>query len=199
MRQLILLAGPMRSGKTTFCKALFPLIARESHSAFAIVEENQRDAEGIPVSLSLRNLGTGETFYLGSRGQEPREFGKPYPPFTFSAEAFSWAESNLMKAVGECDCPVLIDEIGPLEVRGGGGFFRMVEWAIENGTCPLLVTIRPDLVEAFIDRLSSSSGMPEHKRFSISSLSFDRTLRSVFNEVFRHCQEGKGILYYEEG
>jgi nucleoside-triphosphatase THEP1 len=191
MRKLILLTGPMRSGKTSFCKALFKLLKEKSPLPFAIVEENERDREGIPISLALRDLGTEEEIPLASREWSLPPVHGAYPPFVFSAQAFSWAEARVRKSV-EMGCgPVLLDEIGPLEANKGEGLFGIIEWTLINGSAPLLLTIRPDLVESFTGKISASTGFDSVERYRIDALPLGQGLQTVLDVVFHHCQKGK--------
>lgn len=196
MRQLMLITGSMCSGKTTFCSALFDILRSKSLSPFSILEENIRDARGIPLSLALHDQGSGETIPLGSRGSGIPLPGRPYPAFIFSTGAFRWALAKVKAAVAQGCGPVMIDEAGPLEANEGGGFFPAIEWAMENGACPLLVTIRSDLEEAFIDRFRKTGRFLDARSFPISVATFDMMLRTVSDDVFRHCQDRKGTIYY---
>jgi len=206
MRELFIVTGPMRSGKTTFCKKLFALLEAGSIRPFAIVEENLRDPRGIPVSLTLHDLGADEERPLASRATSVpglaldrvpgsgSEF--PYPPFRFSEPAFSWARDRAKAAVEKGCGPVLVDEIGPLEADEGKGFFPTVAWLLDHGDCPLLVTMRPGLEKAFLDRLSGS-GERSLGGAAIFHCEADREEpQTVAAEIFRHCQDRKGAVYY---
>ncbi|HWR13142.1 MAG TPA: hypothetical protein VN445_15060 [Rectinemataceae bacterium] len=194
MRELITLVGPMRSGKTSFCVALFPLLAAKSSRPFAIIEENLRDPKGIPLSILLRDLGDGGKIGFASRGRDPLDASKPYPPFDFSPQAFSWAESRIKEAVRKGCGPVILDEMGPLEAGEGGGFFGIAAWLMRHGDCPLVVTVRPGLEKVFADRLRSASGFFPVKHFSIDNAPLDQLLGPVSAEIFLHCQNGEQAL-----
>ncbi|MFA5851314.1 MAG: nucleoside-triphosphatase [Spirochaetales bacterium] len=190
MRQLMMITGPIRSGKTAFCRTLFSILKQESLSPFSIIEENTRDAAGIPISLALRDQGTGETIALGSRGEEGLALpGRPYAAFAFSQEAFRWADARIKAAVARGCGPVLIDEIGPLEANEKGGFFETLLWVMENGTYPLLVTIRPELTKAFEARLPPSVRDGVAGIFPLEATSINRMLGTMSNDAFRHCQD----------
>lgn len=194
MRDLILILGPMRSGKTTFCRELYRLLADKSPPPFAVIEENIRDSEGFPVSLALRDISAGEEIPLARREERPSGGRGGRAPFAFSEEAFPWAESRIKKAVAEGCGILMIDEIGPLEAAEGGGFLEIVEWALANGDCPLLLTLRPELEGLLLERLSSSSALPRVDRLRLDAGDLDRTLRFASEAIFRHCQERKGTL-----
>ncbi|MHB0896971.1 MAG: nucleoside-triphosphatase [Spirochaetales bacterium] len=194
MRKLMIITGPMRSGKTRFCRELFSILRQDSLSPFSITEENARDAAGIPISLSLRDEETGETMALGSRAEGPALPGRPYGAFHFSGEAFAWADARVRAAVARGCGPVMLDEIGPLEVREGGGFSGTLEWVIENGECPLLLTLRPELEQAFLAKRSSLWRSNLAGIYPLSATSFNRMLKVVSSDVSRHCQDLKGII-----
>lgn len=194
MRELIILTGPMRSGKTSFCKALFTLLAAKSLQPFAIIEVNQRDSGGIPISLALRDLDAEEEFPLASREAISPGTACQYPPFRFSAEAFFWAHARVKQAAGKGCGPVIIDEIGPLEAKAGNGFLPTVAWILEYCDCPLVVTMRPDLEKAFIGRLAAAQGHDGIETFHVEVGSGEEGLQTVAAEIFRHCQDRKGAL-----
>ena len=194
MRRLMIITGPMRSGKTRFCRELFRILRQDSLSPFSITEENARDAAGIPISLSLRDEETGETMALGSRADGPALPGRPYGAFRFSGEAFAWADAKVRAAVARGCGPIIIDEIGPLEVNEGGGFSGTLEWAAENGDCPLLLTLRPELEDAFLAKCSPLWKSNLAGVYPLSATAFSRTLEAVSGDVFRHCQDLKGNI-----
>ncbi len=194
MRELILLTGSMRAGKTSFCKALFQTLKTESPFPFAIVEENLRDPQGIPLTLLLRDLAQGDEIPLAVRQSSRSDASKPYPPFSFSSKAFLWAESRVREAVRKGCGPVILDEMGPLEANEGGGFFEIASWLARNGDYPLLVTVRPSLEQAFADRLKTASGIFSIKRFKIGEAPLAPMLETLSGEIFRHCQDGKQAL-----
>lgn len=198
MRELILLTGSMRAGKTSFCKALFQTLKAKSPFPlafpFAIVEENLRDPQGIPLTILLRDLSRGDEIPLAARQQPCSDAPMPYPPFSFSSEAFLWAESRVREAVRKGCGPVILDEMGPLEANEGGGFFGIASWLARNGDYPLLVTVRPSLEQAFADRLRAASGIFPMKRFEIGKDPLGPMLDTLGVEMFRHCQDGKQAL-----
>jgi hypothetical protein len=71
MRELILVTGSMRAGKTSFCKALFQILDQKLTRPFAIIEENLRDGRGIPLSIVLHDLSAKEETPLASRKPAP--------------------------------------------------------------------------------------------------------------------------------
>lgn len=194
MRKLMIITGPMRSGKTRLCQELFIILKQDSLSPFSITEENIRDAAGIPISLSLRDEETRETMALGSREEGPALPGRPYGAFRFSSEAFAWADARVRAAVARGCGPVIIDEIGPLEVHEEKGFFGTLEWVAENGSSPLLITIRPELEEAFLAKRSPQWRDKLAGMYPLTATSFSRTLEALSGDVFRHCQDQKGII-----
>ena len=194
MRELILLAGSMRAGKTSFCKALFQTLKAKSPFPFAIVEESLRDPQGIPLTILLRDLGQGDEIPLAVRQQPRSDISKPYPPFSFSSEAFRWAESRVREAVRKGCGPVILDEMGPLEINEESGFFGIASWLLRNGDYPLLVTVRPSLEQVLTDKLRAASGIFPMKRFEIGKALLGPTLDTLRVEMFRHCQDGKQAL-----
>jgi nucleoside-triphosphatase THEP1 len=194
MRELFLLTGSMRAGKTSFCKILFQTLKTKSPFPFAIVEESLRDPQGIPLTIVLRDLGEGDEVPLAARQRPRSDISKPYPPFSFSQEAFLWAESRVREAVRKGCGPVILDEMGPLEANEGGGFFGIASWLVRNGDYPLLVTVRPSLERVFYERLQAMSGIFPAKRFDIGKAPLGAMLDTLRVDMFRHCQDGKQDL-----
>lgn len=195
MRDLIVLKGAMRAGKTTFCRALYRELSKTPLRPFAIVEENTRDREGYPLSLFLRDLGSGEGIALASRPRAASRAGsRSRIPFVFSEQAFAWAEAKIKKAVAEGAGPVIIDEIGPLEALDRGGFWDTLPWVMERGEYPLLLTLRPELERPVVDGLKAAIGDFSLRGFVLDSAESQNVSESFFKRIFCHCQEAKSLL-----
>ncbi|MFA6979302.1 MAG: nucleoside-triphosphatase [Ignavibacteriaceae bacterium] len=69
--------------------------------------------------------------------------------YTFSEETFLWGKKKLIEAIASGNNLVIIDEIGPLELRGSGlepVLFGIIFKAIASEK-KLLLVVRPTLVE----------------------------------------------------
>lgn len=199
MRELILVTGSMRAGKTSFCKALFQILEQKLTRPFAIIEENLRDGRGIPLSIVLHDLGRDEREPLASRIPTPYPHagervlgaspggaspGADYPPFDFRPEAFDWAEERLRKAIEQGCGPVILDEIGALEAKRGGGFLAAAAWAMDHGEGSLILTLRSEFEGSLIERLSSMTETGSVKRFQLGEVEPDNLASAVADDVF---------------
>lgn len=130
--QVVILTGPIRSGKTTSL----------------IKWSQQRNAEGIltPVIDGKRVFmvaGTGEPFAMEAADNEKEtvSVGK----FEFSQPAFDRAVNILRQSVAKPGW-LVIDEIGPLELRGEG-FAKVMKEVLSKQNGNILLVVRDGLVE----------------------------------------------------
>ena len=130
---IFLLSGPIGSGKTT---------------SIGNWAAGRKDVNGIlsPViggRRHFRDIRSGETFPMeAAEGEESvLEVGR----FRFSRTAFERAIQILRTALHSPGW-LVIDEIGPLEMRGEG-FHDIVKEILAAGRYPLLVVLREGLEE----------------------------------------------------
>jgi len=202
MRKILFILGDMRSGKTSTCKSLFSRLTDLSLKPYALVEENERDDAGIPVKLFLHELNSGRISLLGTRdppGEDPREnpadqslapAKEGYGPFDFSAEAFGEAVYGLEAAWCDGFSPIILDEVGPLEVLGHAGFREWLLRALSREHCFLVISMRPGLVGAFMDLMDAN--IPDARdidagSFSLEELDPEKMLDALSKVILRHC------------
>ena len=138
MKSIHILTGEKGQGKSELLKEIF---AQSSATS------------GI---LSLRREGDMRDFFLLSNGatwpmQGEEEYRGPWLEvgrFRFSAEAFRKAGEELMNAARNPEVKLLIiDEIGPLELRGEG-FAGILKTLLEYTSGPdLLLVVRSGLLQ----------------------------------------------------
>jgi len=201
MPPLILILGPMASGKTSLCKFLFRTMAEEELNPYAIIQENRRDPEGYPTELRLVELPRGEGRFLGRRGtSEPKRemFGehkfeegesrREKQPFIFEDSAFAWASDRIRSALTRGCGTLIIDEIGPLEVLSGGGLAPALETAAKRKGLALIASTRPSLEHELLRRIP---GLGARSLLRIVA-NPDRDARDLFflsRTIIRHCQD----------
>jgi nucleoside-triphosphatase THEP1 len=105
--------------------------------------------DGETVGYRVRDLATGEEFPLCSR--EPP--GIAFRKFFFSPDGLAFANAALRRAAGEA-AAILVDEVGPLELAGGG--FAPGMRAALSSPAFLVLTVRPSLV----DEVRAWAGLP---------------------------------------
>jgi nucleoside-triphosphatase THEP1 len=134
-----LLHGPVHSGKTSRLRRWC---------------EGRADVGGLlqlegPAGRFLRDIATGKTEPL-----EPVPSGEPaleVGRFRFRAKAFAWAEARLAAGAGDPALRIVaIDEIGPLELSGGG-LRNAVADALERHDGDLILVVRTPLVPAVLE------------------------------------------------
>lgn len=134
-----MLAGPVQSGKTT------RLIAWS---------ENRNDVYGIvtPVIHGKRfftDAATKETFAMEADTYEKNvvKVGR----YVFSTAAFDRAKKILENAVEQKQGWIIIDEIGPLELRGEG-FAEIAKKIIgtEGGDFNIILVVRKELYDTVL-------------------------------------------------
>ena len=185
MKKILFVLGDKLSGKTSVCKSLFSRLTDLSLKPYALVEENERDEAGIPVKLFLHELNSGAISPLGARTSQ----GK-YGPFEFREKAFDEAEGRLRSAWHEGFSPIILDEVGPLEIPALAGFWKWLAWALSQENYLLVVSMRPGLIGTFLDLVDSSvpdAGNIEIRSFSLAELNQEKMLRALSKEILLHC------------
>lgn len=144
MKRCVLISGDRCSGKTETCRKLFLLMRDMGMDPYGIIEESERDGSGIPLSLRFRELTTGKEVLLGRRAA--RGDGGSYPPFIFRRNAIAWANSAIDSRMASAGGPILLDEIGPLELTRKRGLLPAVNRMAGDAKRHIIMTVRTDLL-----------------------------------------------------
>lgn len=130
-RRIYILTGAIGAGKTT---------------ALMNWAKNRNDVRGIlsPVVNGQRvffDLATSEQFAMQANESETNvlKVGR----FVFSKESFVKAEAVIRNAIHQPGW-LLIDEIGPMELRGEG-FYKILQEVLEKRNEPLLLVVREEM------------------------------------------------------
>lgn len=157
MAEIYLVSGPVRSGKTsrlgTWCRdhpdtlpgtgsdsidgILAPVIRGHRH-VVRVTTGASRDLEDIPRGVATEVVRR----------------------YRFNAEAFSWARDNLRAAARSGAEWIVVDEIGPLELAGGGLEPAVAELLAATAVRParIVLVIREHLVADVLDYLGIHDG-----------------------------------------
>ncbi|HOI15097.1 MAG TPA: nucleoside-triphosphatase [Geobacteraceae bacterium] len=142
---VIILTGPLRSGKSTLLLALLYYLRRERLTVAGIIAEGLWE-KGVRSGFNLLDVAENVIIPLCRRADEngPRAA----TPYVFSREGMAAGRRAL--SVERCAAAdvVFIDEVGPLEIRGEG-------WA--PSLSPLL-DVR-DLIHIWVVRESCLDGV----------------------------------------
>ena len=135
--QVLILSGPVHSGKTTYLQAWLNV-----NQALGILSPK------IDGTRYFEEIGSGETFPMEAISeQEPSfEVGR----YRFSLEAFLKAENSLIEAFDK-EGWLVIDEIGPLELKDKG-FSAVLRRALQIPTKKILLVVREELVDEVVKK-----------------------------------------------
>lgn len=146
--RLALLTGGRGSSKTRWCLALLDA-ARAAGLAVAGVVSPPVYGQGRKVAIDLVDAAGGERRRLADK-PPPGERGTAGLGWHFDAETLAWG-SALLERRAACDL-LLIDELGPLEFRGKGGFRAAFDAVAAQRYRLAIVVIRPELLDQAITR-----------------------------------------------
>lgn len=148
---ILVVSGSRGAGKTTLILGLARALGASGLRVGGIASPLERGRDGRPLAIDALDLGTGERRRLATRGAEgdaavPAEGaeGREGRPLSFSAETFAWAEERFRAAARGDFGLVALDEIGPIEVDEGRGFFPLVGLvtAVAGPTRRFILTVR---------------------------------------------------------
>ena len=140
---ILILTGPRGAGKTTLCARLIDQ-ARGAGWRVAGVLSLARVVDGEKTGIDVVDLLSHEWRALAvrsfTRPSEIRTAG-----YAFDPQAMEWA-NQVLAGSGACDL-LVVDELGPLELRRRQGWQAGLA-ALDGGKyCLALVVIRPELLE----------------------------------------------------
>lgn len=158
------LTGERGSGKSTVCARVAREAALRGLAVAGILTERQDDAD-LGSARRVVDLRSGETRPFGSQDREcahdrPEGTGRvagvtasdPLTPgWQFDDGVFVWANAVLERST-PCDL-LVVDEIGPLELRGGRGWVKALEALDSAGYRAALVVCRPGLMPELREKL----------------------------------------------
>lgn len=149
------MTGPRGSGKTSLALEVFRLAGVAGLSAGGLVTVGGRRPDGRPSGLSTLDLRSGESRPLAWRPE-----GAPEAALVFSAEAFAWGIGRFLDAAGLSPSLLILDEIGPLELHGRGGWAPLLPRLSQLAAwsrATVLLTTRQGLEEELETLLGTST------------------------------------------
>lgn len=151
--KLILLSGERATGKTSACERLVALARERGLDCAGILALGALRADGARTEITLLDVATGERRSLTrlSEGEAFLSVGR----FHLSATAMDWAVAQVCAALQTDSDLVLVDEIGPLELRQGGGFAPVLPLLPTARARACLLVVRPSLTDELAERLSA--------------------------------------------
>lgn len=148
----ILLTGPQGAGKTTACWKVLPGLRNQGIKIAGFVSPPLLDAAGSKTGIQMVDLTTGKshTFARIVAAGEPADVGV----YRLVEGAVAWAQNVLAAALSANVDWLVIDEIGPLELRQGKGFAFALDALADPMRVPnAIVIVREYLLNELAERL----------------------------------------------
>lgn len=142
MRRRVILTGERGEGKTTLCLALAEEARRAGWTVGGVVTPGRWDG-GQRDGYRVKDLLTGEERPLASRsGERTIRVGS----FSFDSEGIAFGRRALEAALAAKVQLLIVDEIGPLELRGDG-WAPLLDRLHSGAPGAMVWVVRPELVE----------------------------------------------------
>jgi nucleoside-triphosphatase THEP1 len=142
--RLTLLTGRRGAGKTHWCLAVWEA-ARRARLGVAGVISPPVYAAGAKIAIDVLDAATGARRRLAER-LPPGLEGTAGLGWRFDPAALAWGDA-LLKNIPACDL-LFVDELGPLEFHGQGGFSHGFSAIAARRYRLALVVVRPELIAA---------------------------------------------------
>lgn len=151
--RLIILTGERGEGKTTLCLSLAEEAKRLGWTVGGIASPGEWK-DGRREGYWVRDLSSGEERKLATRSSnvETRHVGS----FTFSPEGFAFGRRALWTAIKADVQLLIVDEIGPLELRGEGWAQELMHMQKNDVPCVMVWVVRPNLIDIVKKRFAPS-------------------------------------------
>jgi len=148
----LIITGPIGTGKTRTAARLVAHL-RSSGGKVGGVISPRALKRGATVGYLVRDVSTGKQQPLCSISPPGIKFRR----YHFSPEGIAFANRVLTRAASEAQI-VVIDEVGPFELSGGG--FAPGVMAVRKARVPLILSVRPHLVGQVCDWLELPATTP---------------------------------------
>ncbi|MEN6532350.1 MAG: nucleoside-triphosphatase [Bryobacteraceae bacterium] len=152
--RMIILTGDKGSGKTTLLERTAELLESRGCVVAGILSPGMWD-DGIRDRYDVLDLLTGQRTLLARRSdkQGPHRLG----PFLFDDAGLSFGRGALFNAASSRAPIVIVDEVGPLELRGGG-WTEALDHLRRTWRGPMLWVVRQSLIESVRERWNLPDG-----------------------------------------
>jgi len=149
----MLVIGKPGSGKTTWCQQYISRLRSCGLSVGGVISPEIRE-HGVRTGYTVLDVLTGEEVpFARKSGDSPSGEEEIAGRYTFSRDGIQFARRAIEQAVGnKCDL-VVIDEVGPVELSGGG-LMPAVKLALE-AEASVLIIVRSILQKALLRYFSA--------------------------------------------
>jgi nucleoside-triphosphatase len=158
VRRFTIMTGPRDAGKTRAVAALVEALRAAGTPVGGVIAEAELH-EGRKVGYAFRDVMSGERVPYAVRLPSSAAAPEPVPGsglgYTFLGTGLAFGCAAISRAVAAGVAVLVVDEIGPLEMKGAG-LWGAVCAAIESFPGMLVFTTRPSLVEPLCAKLGVS-------------------------------------------
>jgi nucleoside-triphosphatase THEP1 len=148
---VVVLTGRPGSGKTTILEGIIEHLKAGGLPVAGLIQPGDFD-NGVKVGFSIRDIQSGEEAPLARRTS--REFGQHGTGFLFDSAGMELAHKALA-SVPE-DAILVVDELGPVELRGRGHMPPLRQALAFRPPRILILVVRRHLVPALLTALSAT-------------------------------------------
>lgn len=143
--KIVVISGESGTGKTSYCAALVRHVMASGGLVCGLLSLGIY-VDDVRIAIDLHDLSTGQPRRLATRRPEPDPIS-PTPQWQFDDEALRWGNA-VLAAAPPCDL-LIIDELGPLELKHNAGFQSAFDLLKRRAYRLACVVVRPSLVEDF--------------------------------------------------
>lgn len=149
---LVVVTGRPGAGKTPAIRSLAAALQERGLPVAGFVQIPVW-AEGGKGGYLVRDVASGAERTLAVKVGEGR--GEHGTPFRFEPAGFAFARAALARATA--GSVLILDELGPVELRGGGHMPAVRRALARPGLAAVVATVRPALIPSFLSQLSIPS------------------------------------------
>jgi nucleoside-triphosphatase THEP1 len=181
----VLLTGERQVGKTTTCRQVAELARRLGYDPAGVLAPALLDRDGVPVAYHALMVADGEQRLLA---RADGDLGGPRTGrYSFDVDVFSWVIGRLRGAISQgCDL-LIVDEIGPLELKQGRGLAPILSDLSEGRLPPLLLVVRSELAGRLQKRLPD---IP-FRTFTVTQENRQALPEAIVKELFGEYDRGR--------
>lgn len=151
---LVVVTGKPGVGKTPAMRGVAAALRERGVSVAGFVQIPVWGEQG-KGGYTVRDVATGEERTLAVKVGERR--GEHGTPFRFEPAGFAFTRAALERA--RAGSVLILDELGPVELRGGGHMPAVRRALARPGLAAVLATVRPALIPSFLSQLAVPSAV----------------------------------------